>query len=171
MKALIHYLRSAPARQLNLLGAAVCALFFGYALFAQHVQGLAPCSLCILQRVAVLGMGLAFALAALHHPAGWFRHVYSALCGAVGIAGGAVAVRHLWIQSLPEDQVPPCGADFNFILENFGVLTALKEAFTASGECAEVDWVLFGLSMPGWVLLALLGLTAWAVGINSFTRR
>lgn len=171
MKAIITTLANAGARRLNLLGAAACFGLFGYALFAEHIQGYVPCPLCILQRMAVLGMGMAFVLAALHRPANALRHAYSALCGAVGIAGGGVAVRHLWIQSLPEDQVPPCGAGFDFIAENFGILTAVKEALTAAGECAEVDWSLFGLSMPGWVLLALLCLTAWAIWTNSFARR
>lgn len=171
MKSLIANLLNAGSRRLNLLGAAACFLLFGYALFAEHVQGYAPCPLCILQRFAVVGMGLAFLLAALHHPANRFRHAYSVLCGAAGLAGGGVAIRHLWIQNQPEGTVPPCGASFDFIAENFGLLTAVKEALTASGECAEVDWALFGLSMPGWVLLALLGLSAWAVWTNSFSRR
>ena len=171
MKSLLKAILNAGARKLNLMGAAVCFLLFGYALFAEQVQGFAPCPLCILQRVAVVGMGLVFLLAAIHNPAGWFRHAYSVLCGAVAMSGAGVAVRHLWIQAQPEGTVPPCGASFDFILENFGVITAVREALTASGECAEVDWSLLGLSMPGWVLLALLGLTAWAVRTNSFARR
>ena len=55
---------------------------------------------------------------------------------------------------------PPCGASFDFILDNFSFVTAVREALTASGECAEIDWSLFGLAMPAWVLLALLALTA-----------
>jgi len=168
--ALAQQIANLGARRLNLLGAAACLALFGYALFAEHVQGYAPCPLCILQRFAVIGLGGAFLLAAIHQPAGAFRHAYSLLCGAVSLAGGGVAARHLWIQAQPEGSVPPCGASFDFILDNFGVITAVREALTASGECAEVDWSLLGLSMPGWVLLALLGLSAWAVWTNSFVR-
>ena len=171
MKAIIASLLNAGSRPLNLLGAGACFLLFGYALFAEHVQGYVPCPLCILQRFAVAGMGLAFLLAALHRPAGGLRHAYSVLCSAVGLAGAGVALRHLWIQNQPEGSVPPCGASFDFILENFGVITAVREALTASGECAEIDWSLLGLSMPGWVLLALLALTAWAIWTNSFAHR
>ena len=170
MKKLLHAIANLGARRLNAVGAGVCLALFGYALFAEHVQGFEPCPLCILQRMAVIGLGLAFLLAALHNPAGHFRHAYSALGGAVGLAGSGVAVRHLWIQAQPEGAVPPCGASFDFILENFGVVTAVREALTASGECAEVDWSLLGLAMPGWVLLALLGLSVWAIWTNSFAR-
>ena len=171
MKSLIAKLLNAGSRTGNLLGAAACFGLFGYALFAEHVQGYEPCPLCLLQRFAVVGLGLAFLLAALHRPTGGFRHAYSALCTAIGLAGGGVAIRHLWIQNQPEGTVPPCGASFDFIVENFGVVTAVQEALTASGECAAIDWSLLGLSMPGWVLLALLALTAWAVRTNSFARR
>ena len=171
MKAVVQRIANAGSRRLNLLGAAACFGLFGYALFAEHVQGYAPCPLCILQRLAVVGLGLALLAAAAHRPAGAFRHAYSALCATIGVAGGGVAVRHLWIQAQPEGSVPPCGASFDFILENFGVVTAVRQALTASGECAEIDWSLFGLSMPAWVLLALLALSAWAIWTNSFARR
>ena len=171
MKSLLAKLLNAGSRPQNLLGAAACFLLFGYALFAEHVQGYEPCPLCILQRLAVLGLGTAFLLAALHRPAGAFRHAYSLLCGAIGAAGGGVAIRHLWIQAQPEGAVPPCGASFDFIVENFGVITAVREALTASGECAEIDWSLLGLSMPAWVLIALTTLTAWSLWTNSRPRR
>jgi len=171
MKTTLQQIANAGSRRLNLLGAGACFGLFGYALFAEHVQGYAPCPLCLLQRLAVIGMGGAFLLAAIHRPAGAFRHAHSALCAAIGLAGGGVAARHLWIQAQPPGSVPPCGASFDFILENFGIITAVREALTASGECAKVDWSLLGLSMPAWVLLALLGLTAWAVWTNSFARR
>ena len=171
MKTQLRKIANAGTRACNLMGAAACFALFGYALFAEHIQGYVPCPLCILQRFAVVGMGLAFLLAALHRPANWFRHAYSALCSAIGLAGAGVAIRHLWIQNQPEGAVPPCGASFDFIAENFGIITAVREALTASGECAEVDWSLLGLSMPGWVLLALLALTAWAIRTNSFAHR
>jgi disulfide bond formation protein DsbB len=38
--------------------------------------------------------------------------------------------------------------------------------FTASGECAKVDWTLFGLAMPVWTLLAFLGFATAGVWNN-----
>ena len=58
----------------------------GYALFAQYVQNLEPCPLCIFQRVAVIALGVVFLLAALQNPAGWGRLVY----GGLGLLAGAV---------------------------------------------------------------------------------
>ena len=38
----------------------------GFALYSQHVLLLDPCPLCVLQRVAVIGLGVVFLIAALH---------------------------------------------------------------------------------------------------------
>jgi disulfide bond formation protein DsbB len=38
--------------------------------------------------------------------------------------------------------------------------------FKGSGECADVVWSLFGLSMPAWVVISLLGVGAAGVWNN-----
>ena len=35
-----------------------------------------------------------------------------------------------------------------------------------AGECAEINWRLFGLSMPWWVLFACVGLGIWTLWVN-----
>jgi disulfide bond formation protein DsbB len=42
---------------------------------------------------------------------------------------------------------------------------------TGSGECAEVDWTLLGLSMPAWTLLLFLGLGVLGVLGNWWLKR
>jgi disulfide bond formation protein DsbB len=44
------------------------------------------------------------------------------------------------------------------MLDNFPLGDALKMVFTGSGECATVDWLFLGLSMPAWLLIAIVGL-------------
>jgi len=76
------------------------------------------------------------------------------------------AGRHLWLQSLPPSEVPECGPGFDFMVEYFSWFEAIRSAFTGSGECAEVDWTLFGLSMPGWTMIwyvLLMILTVFAL--------
>lgn len=160
------------ARILNLLGAAACAGLMAYALYAQHVLGLYPCPLCIFQRVAVIALGVVFLLAAAHpaHPLN--RRIYALFLGATALAGMGVSARHLWVQSLPADQVPACGPGLDFIMETLPVGEAVQMVLAGSGECHAVTWRLLGLSMPGWVLIALLGLGAWgALGNWRLSRR
>ena len=133
----------------------------GYALYAQYQLFLDPCPLCIFQRIAVIGMGIAFLFLAAHDPnPGRARRVYLGLFGLSTLFGIAVAGRHVWLQNLPPDKVPSCGPGLGYMLDNFPLGDALKMVFTGSGECASIDWSLLGLSMPAWVLIAIVCLGA-----------
>jgi disulfide bond formation protein DsbB len=45
------------------------------------------------------------------------------------------------------------------MLDVFPMADVLSMVLKGSGECAELDWSLLGLSMPAWVLLMCIGLT------------
>ncbi|UCG72082.1 MAG: disulfide bond formation protein B [Chromatiales bacterium] len=154
----------------NLLGALVCAGMMGFALFAQYGLKLEPCPLCILQRVAVIAMGIVFAVAALHGPGRAGGFVYGALVAVAAGAGAGVAGRQVWLQNLPKDQVPACGPGLDFMLDTFGLGEALQMVLSGSGECADVAWRFLGLSMPSWVLLWCVVLGLFALWAN-FRRR
>jgi disulfide bond formation protein DsbB len=47
----------------------------------------------------------------------------------------------------------------------------LAKVLAGSGECAKVDWEFLGLTMPAWVLVALVGLGAWGVLVNLVAKR
>ena len=126
------------ARQGNLLGFAACAALLAYAYYAQFVLHLEPCPLCIFQRVGVLALGLVFLIAAAHDPVGWGRRAYAAAAAAAALATVGVAVRHLYIQHLPEGSVPACGASLDFMLKVFSLSEVLVKVLTGSGECAKV---------------------------------
>ena len=150
----------------NLLGFAACVALLGYAYYAQFVLHLEPCPLCIFQRVGVFAMGLVFLIAAAHDPVGGLRRAYAALLALSALATGGVAVRQLYIQSLPEGSVPACGASLDFMLKVFSLSEVLVKVLPGSGECAKVTWRFLGLAMPGWVLIAVLVLGAFGVWIN-----
>lgn len=146
-------------RWLNLAGFLACAGMMAYALYAEHVLLMPPCPLCVFQRMAVIALGLVFLAAALHNPSGNVgRYAYSALLFSAAAAGAGVAGRHVWLQSLPPEEVPACGPGFGYIVDSFPLADALKMIFTGSGECATVDWSFLGLSMPAWVLVCVVAL-------------
>jgi disulfide bond formation protein DsbB len=156
-----------PSRRiLNSAGFAVCCGLMGFALFAQHVLLLDPCPLCVLQRVAVISLGVLFLLAALHDPAGSGRIVYAVLLGIAALGGAGIAGWHARLQRLPADEVPACGPGLDYMLDNFPIADALKMVFSGSGECAEIVWQFLGLSMPAWVLIWMFGLGSVAVWNN-----
>ncbi len=156
-------------RILNLAGFLMCAALMGYALYAQYFLMLEPCPLCILQRIAVVGMGLVFLLAALHNPGGVGRFAYALLLVVPMSLGAIVAGRHAWLQMLPEEQVPACGPGLDYMWENFPLADVINMVFRGSGECADVDWQLLGLSMPAWVFIAVIALGS--IGIWNNVRR
>jgi protein dithiol:quinone oxidoreductase len=154
------------ARQGNLLGFLVCAALLGYAYYAQYVQHLEPCPLCIFQRVGVFSLGVVFLIAWAHDPPGWGRRVYAALIAIAALATIGVAVRQLYIQSLPPGTIPACGASLDFMMKVFSLGEVLTKVLTGSGECAKVTWRFLGLAMPAWVLIASAALGAFGVWIN-----
>lgn len=154
-----------------LLGFAICAGLIGYAMYTQLYGGLLPCPLCIFQRIAFAALGLVFLVGGLHAPRGAGGRRAYGVAGilAAGI-GGAIAGRHVWLTHLPADQVPACGPGLDFMLDAMPLAGVIRQVLTGSGECANVDWTLFGLSMPAWSLLWFVLLGLWLL-MAAFRRR
>ena len=150
----------------NALGFLACAALMGYALYAQHVLGLAPCPLCIFQRVATIAVGVLFLIAAIHDPRGFGARVYGVLITIAALGGVLISARHIWIQAQPPGTVAACGADLDYLLEIMPVTQVVTKVLTGSGECGKVDWTLLGLSMPWWVAISLGVLALWALVVN-----
>jgi disulfide bond formation protein DsbB len=153
-------------RQLNFVGFAACAGLMSFALYAQYQLLLDPCPLCVFQRMAVIGIGVFFLMAALHKPQHLGRRIYAVLIGLIAIGGASVAGRHVWLQNLPPEEVPTCGPGFDYIIESFPLAEALSMIFRGSGECAEIHWQFLGLSMPGWTLIWFVGLGLFGIWNN-----
>jgi disulfide bond formation protein DsbB len=153
-------------RQTNALIVALCVIAMLIVYYLDGVLGLEPCPLCVTQRVFVVGAGF-FALAALAHGPGVLgRRIYAAISGVFAIAGGSIATRHVWLQHLPEDQVPACGPSLDYMLEHFPFSQTLKLVLMGDGDCAEVLWTFAGLSIPEQSLLLftlLVAANAWQI--------
>lgn len=142
--------------------AAFGALGFAYVL--EYGFGLEPCPLCILQRVAMFATGVVFLAAVLHAPAGRAgRWSYGLLAILAAGAGAGIAGRHVWLQSLPADQVPACGPGLDYLLDVLPWREVLATVLRGDASCAAVDAAFLGLSLPAWTLLGFLALAAWAL--------
>ena len=147
-------------RFVNAGGFLAAAGMMAYALYAEHALLMEPCPLCVFQRMAVIGLGAVFLIAALHNPSTSGSKAYAVLIALAAAAGAGVAGRHVWLQNLPADKVPACGPGFDYLIDSFPLSDALKLIFTGSGECATIDWSFLGLSMPTWVLICVVALGA-----------
>ncbi len=134
-------------------GAAICAGLLAFGLYLQHVDGQEPCPLCIFQRVAFIALGAVFLVAAIHGPGRTGAIIYAVLGGICAATGAGLAARHVWLQSLPADQVPACGPGLAYMMEQFPLMRMLQSVLSGSGECAEAAWRFLGLTIAGWSLL------------------
>lgn len=131
----------------------------GFALYLQHYQNLEPCPLCIFQRVGLMVMGLFGLIGALHNPKQLLMRRIYCLLATVGILWSVgVASRHVWIQHLPPEDVPACGPGLDYWMQTFPLQSVIQKVLHGSGECAKVDWTLFGWSLPHWALLFFVAL-------------
>lgn len=131
--------------------AVVCAISVGmlaFGLYLQHVVGLEPCPMCIVQRYALIGVALATGLAAMSRN----RRV---LAGGSGLAlllagfGAFVAARQSWLQWYPPE-IASCGRDFYGMVEMFPMKRLIPMIFKGSGDCTKVDWTFLGGSIANW---------------------
>lgn len=154
-----------PRRFGYILGFLVCAGLIAFALYLQYARDLEPCPLCIFQRVAVIAMGIVFLVAAIHNPGRIGAGVYAAALLVFGAAGAALALRQVWLQSLPKDQVPACGMSLAYMLDTLPFTETIKKVLEGSGDCAEKSWELLHLSIAGWTLVFFVALVAASIAL------
>lgn len=140
---------------------AVVSMLFAV-VYLQIIEYLEPCPLCILDRAVVIGLGAVFLLGLVHNPAQTGRRVYAIIASLLSLTGIGICLRHIWLQNLPADQVPECGAGFWYMLDSMPLLQFMDTILNGSGECADIQWQFLGLSIPEWTLalfIVFLGLS------------
>lgn len=130
----------------------------------EQVKHLMPCNLCILQRLAFLSAGIGGIWLWLLPVHRWSRLLGSIWLMLSSLTGGAIAMRQIWLQHLPADQVPACGPGFQYLFANFPVHNALLLLLSGDGNCAAVDWRLLGFSIAVWSCLGFVLL--FSVGLK-----
>ena len=127
-----------------------------FGMYLQHVVGLVPCPMCIVQRYAMVLMALVTVLGA-----GLPGRKTALIAGSwlVLLAGGGayVAARQTWLQWYPPEVVS-CGRDFYGMIETFPLQRAIPMIFKGGGDCSKVDWTFLGGSIANWSFVAFVGL-------------
>jgi len=158
----LNWFDTAPRRVLALVALA-CVAMLAFGLVLQHVVGLEPCPMCIVQRYALVLVALVAGVAAA------FRSRGAHLAGAglmVLLAGfGAfVAARQSWLQWYPPE-IASCGRDFYGMIENFPLQRAIPMIFKGSGDCSKIDWTFLGLSIANWSFIAFVVFGLLVIGL------
>lgn len=136
-----------------------CGALLCGALIMEYAFDLSPCPLCLMQRIW-FGIAGLIAVASLGHSSRW--GIYPLLSMLAAITGAGFAIRQLYLQNLPADQVPACGPDMTYMFENFPLADVLAAMTRGTGDCAVVTWQFVGISLPGWALLGFIALVMLA---------
>ena len=139
---------------------AACIAMLLFGLYLQHVVGLEPCPMCIVQRYALILVAVVAGLTALAYrntlllAGSGFMVLLSAL-------GAFVAARQSFLQWFPPPEAS-CGRDFYGMIETFPLKRVIPLIFKGSGDCTKIDWTFLGLSIANWsfvcfTAIALLG--------------
>ncbi|ACY51139.1 disulfide bond formation protein DsbB [Vibrio diabolicus] len=126
-----------------------CALYF------QHVMMLAPCVMCIYERVAMMGVGVAaiVGLMAPNNPV--FRWLGLIGWGLSSYKGLLLAQQHVDYQFNPS---PFATCDLFVTFPSWAPLNQwVPWMFEAYGDCSKIVWQFLDLSMPQWLVVIFAG--------------
>ena len=166
---LLDWFETAPRRVLVLVAAA-CVAMLAFGLYLQHVVGLEPCPMCIVQRYALILVAVIAGFTAIARSPRVLASG-SLLAFLMSGFGAFVAARQSWLQWYPPEIVS-CGRDFYGMIETFPLKRAVPMIFKGSGDCTKVDWTFLGGSIANWSFLwfALFSV-AFAVLLARLLRR
>ena len=161
---MISFLSSLNNRNINLLCGLICVSSLLIAKFYfEDYLGLEPCYLCITQRAFIAIAGLLFFIWAVHDPKRLGARIYALLVLAAASAGAYFSLKQLYLQNLPEEQVPQCGPPVNYLFETFSNFEVIAMLLRGDGNCAKIQWEFLSITMPGWVLLIFIVLIAASI--------
>ena len=165
---MIDWYFGAPRRALGLICLA-CVLMLAFGLYLQHVVGLEPCPMCIVQRYALVLVALFTGLAAIFRTRA--LQVTGSVLALVSAIGGAyTAASQSWLQWYPPEVVS-CGRDLYGMIETFPLKRALPMIFRGGGDCSKIDWTLFGLTLANWSFVAFVVLSLLLITLLVRSRR
>jgi disulfide bond formation protein DsbB len=145
-------------RALSVLGCVICIAVLAAAIHIENEYMLAPCPLCMLQRIVFGMLGAVFLLGALLPKiANMIHKIYCALIILVAGTGLGIATRQFWLQYFAPPQKLSCSAGLGHLIEMYPIFDALKIALTGSADCATVDFTILTISFAGWSVI-LFGL-------------
>ena len=144
-----------PRRMLALI-CAVCIAMLAFGLYLQHVGGLEPCPMCIVQRYALVLVAVMAAFTAFAHRKGLLVAGAGLMVLLSGF-GAFVAARQSFLQWYPPQEAS-CGRDLFGMIETFPLKRVIPMIFKGSGDCTKIDWTFLGLSIANWSFVAFAGI-------------
>ena len=150
MNVVMNWFDNAPRRVMAVVCLA-CVALLAFGMYLQHVVGLEPCPMCIVQRYALVLIAVCAGLTAASTRKS-LQISGSVLLVLLACAGAFVAARQSWLQWYPPEVVS-CGRDLYGMIETFPLQRAIPMIFRGGGDCTKVDWTFLGGSIANWSFL------------------
>jgi disulfide bond formation protein DsbB len=139
-------LLASPTRVAVLLGLA-CAGLVGASFYVQHVLGVEPCPLCIIQRFTYLALAVVFFGAALAPTDGSLQRGLIWFAALLTLGGLGVAGYQTHLQLAPPTLASTCSASLSYMLETLSVTDVLAQLLNAKGDCSDTSFKVLGLTL------------------------
>ncbi|QAX87582.1 disulfide bond formation protein B [Pseudomonas sp. DTU12.3] len=152
----------ACSRSLFFMAFTAGAVALGASYYLEYAVGLAPCSLCLVQRMFMTLLTVCCGLAAVHGPrrVGLSLYWVVALCASLG--GTTAAWRQVLMQGDSVLQLVECSPAPETLFSSMPWLCAVLRMVSGSADCVEISWTLFDLSIPEWSLLFFVAMSILA---------
>lgn len=135
--------------------------FIGIWFYLQHVVGLDPCPMCIVQRYAMVLIALLAIFTVTTGQIG-IQKSLTTLIAMLSLGGAFVAARQSWLQWYPPE-IATCGRDIYGMIEAFPLQKVIPMVFRGSGDCTKVDWTFLGGSIANWSFLCFCAIAVLSV--------
>jgi protein dithiol:quinone oxidoreductase len=144
--------------------ALVCIGMLAFGMYLQHVVGLEPCPMCIVQRYALILVAACALFAwviglkvSKNSVPSTVQKIFALLAVLFAGGGAFVAARQSFLQWYPPE-ILACGRDFYGMVETFPLKRAIPMIFKGSGDCTKVDWTFLGGSIANWSFVAFIAM-------------
>jgi len=167
MNALSRFLAS-PSRVAIVMGSACTGLVVA-SFYVQHVLGVEPCPLCIIQRFTYLILAIVFLGAALVPSHSALQRGLFGLAAVLTLVGLGVAGYQTYLQLFPPAMTASCSASLSYMLETLSITDVLARLLDAKGDCSDTSFKILGLTLAQ---ASVLIFTAFVLTLGAmFVRR
>ena len=117
--------------------------------YLENIEGLTPCNLCLIQSYAARTVFVIFLIKALMPILKTYFDILGILALTIGLSAGS---RQIYLQNLPEDQLPDglCDMPFDVIFNIYPFFEGIQKIFIGSSKCAEEVWTFLTLNIAEW---------------------
>jgi disulfide bond formation protein DsbB len=153
-----YRLLDSPSRVALLLGLA-CTGLVGGSFFVQHILGVEPCPLCIIQRFTYAGLAFVFFAAARAEAHGIAQRRLLMLAVLLTLGGLGVAAYQTHLQLFPPAIAASCSASLSYMVDTLSFSDVLVQLFHAKGDCSDTSFKVMGLTLAQASLLIFTSYT------------